>query len=206
MSDHHYVYDSGEQVWMDAYIAPRIVAELRALGKHLCVLDAGCGNGHFTARLAEEGFRTIGFDSSESGIAHAQATHPEIRFEVATAYEDLRARFDTEFDACVCIEVIEHLFDPRLFVKRILDVLRPGGVFVVSTPYHGYVKNLALAATGRLDGHYGALWDGGHIKFWSRKTLTQLLGEAGFEVLRFQGAGRLPLLWKSMVITARKPG
>jgi 2-polyprenyl-3-methyl-5-hydroxy-6-metoxy-1,4-benzoquinol methylase len=168
------------------------------------VLDAGCGNGHLTARLAAEGFQIAGFDASLSGIELARSAHPDIRFEVASAYDDLRARFDGEFDACVCVEVIEHLFDPRSFVKRIFEVLRPGGIFVVSTPYHGTAKYLALALMGRMDAHLGALWDGGHIKFWSRKTLTYLLCESGFEVLRFQGAGRVPLLWKSMVMTARK--
>jgi 2-polyprenyl-3-methyl-5-hydroxy-6-metoxy-1,4-benzoquinol methylase len=180
------------------------VRELRAVGRDARVLDAGCGNGHLTARLAAEGFRIAGFDASPTGIELARSAHPDIRFEVASAYEDLRVRFDGEFDACVCVEVIEHLFDPRLFVRRIYEALRPGGIFVLSTPYHGHVKYLALALTGRMDAHLGALWDGGHIKFWSRKTLTSLLCESGFQVLGFQGAGRVPLLWKSMVITARK--
>ena len=70
---------------------------------------------------------------------------------------------------------------------------------------HGYVKNLALAASGKLDAHFTARWDGGHIKFWSRRTLTTLLTEAGFEPIAFRGAGRWPWLWKSMLIAARKP-
>jgi len=43
---------------------------------------------------------------------------------------------------------------------------------------------------------------GGHIKFWSRATLTALLAEEGFTVAHFEGAGRLPYLWKSMVVVA----
>jgi 2-polyprenyl-6-hydroxyphenyl methylase/3-demethylubiquinone-9 3-methyltransferase len=122
---------------------------------------------------------------------------------VASAYDDLRQHFGEVFDACVCVEVIEHLYDPRAFVDRVLQVLRPGGLFILSTPYHGYLKNLALAITGKMDSHYTTLWDGGHIKFWSRATLTTLLQERGFQVIRFEGAGRVPLLWKSMIITAR---
>jgi hypothetical protein len=55
-----------------------------------------------------------------------------------------------------------------------------------------------------MDNHYSALWDGGHIKFWSRSTLTTLLQEHGFRVIRFEGAGRVPLLWKSMIVTAQR--
>ena len=50
------------------------------------------------------------------------------------------------------------------------------------------------------DDHHTVLWDDGHIKFWSKKTLTKLLEEFGFTVTNFKGAGRLPYLWKSMVI------
>jgi 2-polyprenyl-6-hydroxyphenyl methylase/3-demethylubiquinone-9 3-methyltransferase len=82
--------------------------------------------------------------------------------------------------------------------------LKPGGALILSTPYHGYWKNLALAVTGKLDDHFTALWDGGHIKFWSRGTLAQLLEEAGFRVERFVGVGRLPFLWKSMIVRSCK--
>ena len=60
-----------------------------------------------------------------------------------------------------------------------------GGEMIISTPYHGYLKNLALAITGKFDRHFTVLWDGGHIKFWSVKTLTKLLNEFGFEVVEF---------------------
>ncbi len=73
----------------------------------------------------------------------------------------------------------------------------------MSTPYHGYLKNLALAATGKLDAHFTVLRDGGHIKFFSRRTLEQMLREQGFEVAGFAGAGRWPWLWKSMLVKAR---
>jgi 2-polyprenyl-6-hydroxyphenyl methylase/3-demethylubiquinone-9 3-methyltransferase len=51
-----------------------------------------------------------------------------------------------------------------------------------------------------------ALWDGGHIKHWSRKTLSSLLIEHSFELVGFDGAGRpIPFFWNGMVMTGRKP-
>ena len=76
---------------------------------------------------------------------------------------------------------------------------------IISTPYHGYWKNLALALSGRMDAHFTALWDHGHIKFWSRRTLGDLLREAGFVDIRFWRVGRVPALAKSMIVMARKP-
>ena len=58
---------------------------------------------------------------------------------------------------------------------------------------------------GKFDSHVDAHWDGGHIKFWSRQTLSRLLVEHGFSDLVFAGTGRVPYLWKSMIICARKP-
>jgi 2-polyprenyl-6-hydroxyphenyl methylase/3-demethylubiquinone-9 3-methyltransferase len=103
------------------------------------------------------------------------------------------------------LEVIEHVYAPRQFAKRIYDLLEPGGVAIISTPYNGYLKNLAIALLGETDRHYTVLWDNGHIKFWSVKTLGRLLAEAGFQDIKFLRVGRIPALAKSMIATARKP-
>jgi hypothetical protein len=61
-----------------------------------------------------------------------------------------------------------------------------------------------MALTGKMDNHFTALWDYGHIKFWSIKTLQQLLEEAGFMNIRFRRVGRIPALAKSMIAVAMK--
>ena len=57
-----------------------------------------------------------------------------------------------------------------------------------------------------MDRHFTALWDHGHIKFWSIETLTALLIEAGFRDIEFIRVGRIPQLAKSLIAVARKPG
>ncbi len=200
-----YSYSSTEETCAHSYVADRVLRVLKETPGVARVLDAGCGNGSLAARIAHEGFSVYACDTSTSGIAQGRRAFPNVRFEVASVYDDLRALFGETFDACVSTEVVEHLYDPRRFVSRVFDILRPGGLFVLTTPYHGYLKNLALALSGKMDNHYTALWDGGHIKFWSRRTLATLLEEAGFNVVGFQGLGRLPFLWKSMIVVARKP-
>ncbi|MCU0833674.1 MAG: hypothetical protein MUC77_04445 [Chromatiaceae bacterium] len=56
-----------------------------------------------------------------------------------------------------------------------------------------------------MDAHFTALWDHGHIKFWSIATLSELLREAGFVDVRFERVGRVPALAKSMIALARRP-
>ena len=90
------------------------------------------------------------------------------------------------------MEVIEHLYSPRTFAAFVRSILEAngGGRFILTTPYHGYLKNLSIALAGKADRHYSALWEGGHIKFWSRRTLAILLREAGFRNMAFTGAVR----------------
>jgi 2-polyprenyl-6-hydroxyphenyl methylase/3-demethylubiquinone-9 3-methyltransferase len=94
--------------------------------------------------------------------------------------------------------------EPRKFAKTIYDLVAFGGYGFISTPYHGYLKNVALAVSGKMDSHFTALWDGGHIKFFSIRTLGALMREAGARELAFVRVGRIPPLAKSMVCIFKK--
>jgi 2-polyprenyl-3-methyl-5-hydroxy-6-metoxy-1,4-benzoquinol methylase len=164
--------------------------------------DLGCGNGATCSYLADHGFEVTGVDSSAAGIEQARTAYPKIHCEVGSVYDDLAGRYGS-FDLVVSLEVIEHCIDPRSFARTFLALIAPGGVGFLSTPYHGYLKNLALAVTGKMDGHFSALWDGGHIKFFSIHTLGTLLHEAGADDIRFERIGRIPPFAKSMVAIVR---
>jgi 2-polyprenyl-3-methyl-5-hydroxy-6-metoxy-1,4-benzoquinol methylase len=173
-----------------------------ALG-HTRVFDLGCGNGATANELSQRGFHLTGVDPSKSGIKHANASFPHLSLHVGSGYDDLRQRFGT-FPIVISLEVVEHLYSPRVYARRVHDLLDEGGIAVISTPYHGYLKNLALAVTGRMDAHFTTLWDHGHIKFWSINTLRTILEEAGLVVTEIRRVGRIPWLAKSMIIVAEK--
>ena len=190
------------QVHSHAYLLPAVGVALGELAPN-SVFDLGCGNGAVAKHLADR-YRVVGIDTWEDGIAEANAAFPELRLDVGSAYDDLAERYG-QFDAVVSLEVVEHLIDPKLCVRRMFNLVRPGGGIIISTPYHGYLKNLVLALTGKMDAHFTALWDGGHIKFWSVKTLTTLLTEAGFVDIEFRFVGRFRTLAKSMIAIAKRP-
>jgi 2-polyprenyl-3-methyl-5-hydroxy-6-metoxy-1,4-benzoquinol methylase len=170
------------------------------------VLDVGCGNGYTVGQFLNRGCEVVGIDLSESGIDIARAAYPAARFEVLPADDQILQNLDVEpFDLVVSTEVIEHLYAPRPYARGCFNALRPGGRFICSTPYHGYLKNLLIALTGRTIAHATPLWDGGHIKLWDRSTLSQLLAETGFVNLKFRGAGRLPYLWMTMLMAGDRP-
>lgn len=170
------------------------------------VLDVGCGNGFTAGEFLKRGCEVVGVDLSETGIELARRNYPAGRFEVMPAGEHLLEKLECPaFDIVVSTEVIEHLYAPRPYIHGCYAALKPGGRFICSTPYHGYLKNLVLALTGRTIAHANPLWDGGHIKLWDRATLSQLLRESGFVDLQFRGAGRLPYLWMTMLMAGNKP-
>ena len=168
------------------------------------VLDLGCGNGAFAAHLASLGYEVVAVDPSESAIAEARRGHPALSVFRGSGYDELASVLG-RFPIVTCLEVIEHCFFPRRIAQSIHALLEPGGTAYLSTPFHGYWKNLALALTGRMDAHFTALWDHGHIKFWSARTVTELCREAGFVDVSVVRVGRVPPLAKSMIVIARKP-
>ena len=187
----------------EAYLWRHILDLCAGLRAHR-IVDIGCGNGALCCELARHGYEVIGCEPSadELRIAHDQA--PELVFHKLSVDDDPSAVGNESFDVAIATEVIEHLARPRNLACFGKQLLRPGGYLIISTPYHGYLKNLVLALTNKWDAHLNPFWDGGHIKFWSRKTISRLLSENGFRVVRFIGAGRLPFIWKSMIVVAQK--
>jgi 2-polyprenyl-3-methyl-5-hydroxy-6-metoxy-1,4-benzoquinol methylase len=182
------------------------IVDILSTRKERKILDLGCGNGWLTNYLISRGFDAYGTDASESGIAVARQKNADRFFLQDLSEEDLPAELNgIVFDTILSTEVIEHLYSPRDyfdFCKKILQ-RSANGELILSTPYHGYFKNVVLSLTGKMDAHYTALWDGGHIKFWSQKTLFAVLQEKGFHQMKFKGCGRVPYLWKSMIVCSK---
>ena len=169
-----------------------------------CILDLGCGNGHLVNHLLNQGFNIYGTDASAKGIAIANQLNPG-RFFVQDLETDKlpEGLQNIGFDTIISTEVIEHLYNPEVFINFCKQALAKNGQIIISTPYHGYLKNLVIALFNKWDSHVDPLWLGGHIKFWSKKTLTRILENAGFTVTQFKGCGRFPYFWKSMIIKAQ---
>ena len=193
--------DSGPQDY-HAYLAPKVLSLIPPNTRR--IVDIGCGNGYLVGLLAGRGFDVIGVDASSDGIAQARAAHPGVRFEQVSVDSELPPEIGTDFDLVIATEVIEHLPAPRTLLRGGFQLLRPGGRMLISTPYHGYLKNLALSIAGAWDWHFKVDWDGGHIKFFSRKTLGRMVLDCGFKSVEFAYAGRTVWLWKSMIALASK--
>lgn len=184
------------------YLLPAL---LSMLNKQQKILDLGFGNGALAIKLINSGFDVYGTDASEEGIKLAKKNYPNRFYLQDLSTGKLPAELaDTAFNTIISTEVIEHLYDPKAFIQFCKEVLSKSSYkqLIISTPYHGYLKNLTIALFNKYDAHHSPLWSGGHIKFWSYKTIKSLLISEGFEIIKFKGCGRFQFFWKSMMIKA----
>ncbi len=163
------------------------------------ILDVGCGDGVFTQFFAECGLEPMGTDIAEAGVRWARAHYPQLRFEVASL--DQRLPFDDgAFDALWCSEVIEHLFDVDFALGEMRRILKPNGLLLLTTPYHGLAKNL-LIVLRNFDHHFDP--QGLHIRFFTRTSLFRVLNAHGLAVEQMTGIGRRYPFWMSHFVVAR---
>ncbi len=136
------------------------------------VLDVGCGDGRLLAALRSRGWTVEGQDVDREAADHARRQHG-----ITVHVGDLRqlALPAESFDAVVMNHVIEHAYDPGALVRECLRLLKPGGLFVATTP------------NPESFGHamFGPTWRGldppRHLHLLSRMALAMVARAAGFK-------------------------
>ena len=154
------------------------------------VLDVGCGEGRFASELVRAGASVVGIDVAEEPLRRARARDPELDLRLV-AEDGPWELADASFDVVWAGEVIEHVADTAAWLSEVRRVLRSGGSLLVSTPDHGRLALVRLALSRRaFAAHFNPLSD--HLRFYSRETLTRVLGELGLQEIRVRSAGGQP--------------
>lgn len=116
----------------------------------LRLLDIGCGGGLLCEPMARLGFSVTGADASDRNIAVAAAHAFESRLSIeyrAVTVEALLDAGEAPFDVILNMEVVEHVADPRAFLRDCARLLAPGGLMIVAT-LNRTLESLALAKIG----------------------------------------------------------
>jgi 2-polyprenyl-3-methyl-5-hydroxy-6-metoxy-1,4-benzoquinol methylase len=144
------------------------------------LLDVGCSAGSFLIAARGRGWAVRGIDVSPAAVDYAHATHG-LDVSVATLEE---SRFATRsFDVVTIFECIEHMLDPRAALTAAADLLRDGGLLVITTPnVDGFVPRVTYWMLGRTLGAWEHPTPPHHLYQFSRRTLGALLHDAGFEI------------------------
>lgn len=167
----------------------------------LRVLDIGCGAGYLAERLRQQGHHVTGIDQRLS----AGVTSRTDRFLHWDLGHELPGEIGGPYDVIILADVLEHLAEPEMLLRRLQDLAHPRTLVVLTVPNfsHWYVR--ARVALGIFDYDDRGILDRGHLRFFTRRTLRRLLAETGWGVEREEAIG-LPwelLLPKQISVAGR---
>jgi SAM-dependent methyltransferase len=140
---------------------------VRSLGRAERALDLGCGDGRLTAEL--DVAELTAADVSRVALDRARSRLPDATRLVELEPDAPLPLEDGAFDLVLCAETIEHVRDVQLLLSEVRRVLRPGGTLALTTPAHRMIGRRPHPLSP-------------HLRFFTRRSLRELLGELGFEV------------------------
>ncbi|MBW1894158.1 MAG: class I SAM-dependent methyltransferase [Deltaproteobacteria bacterium] len=175
---------------------------LKLIGKGDVLLDVGCGRGRISDLVKDRFNQIIGLDISLTGLSLASKKMTAIQSNLNQAAIPLK---DQSVDAVVCLDVIEHLFDPLHLVEEAGRVLKDNGEFILSTPntrFIGHISNLLFRGTAPKTSMDIEGYDGGHLHYFTFADLKEILTKSNFSIvaengfsMRFYNSNKLRLFY-----------
>lgn len=160
------------------------------------VLDIGCRNGVLTKHFAD-GNIVWGVDIDPVALNEASellsSKNPSNKFFVMDLLGDWQELNGEKFDVIVCGEVLEHLYFPEEVVKKVVNHLNQGGMFLGSVPNAFSLKNRMRLAMGKKKGT--PLSDPTHINHFSFNELVTMFSKY-FSNVEVNGLGRFTKMIK----------
>ena len=142
------------------------------------LLDVGCGTAELSENLFNRGFNVIaldlGFDSIKRAFLKLRKKNLNFSFIQGDIY---RLPYeDSSFDAVVASEILEHLEKPQDALKEVARIVRPGGYFIVSTPYCEHLRfTLCIHCNKKTPIN-------AHLHSFDDKIMENVLKKAGFSI------------------------
>jgi SAM-dependent methyltransferase len=164
------------------------------------VFDVGCGGGHLLYQLRGRFNRLVGLEYSAHRLEQAKLNLSGLNFTALQGSVEAMTEVDSNSVECmVSADTIEHVPDVYLASAEMFRVLRPGGRLIINTPNVASLKRRALLLAGRFpstsqrnEGLGGdVLFDGGHLHYFTFRSLALLLERSGFKMQQAVGFGRL---------------
>jgi methionine biosynthesis protein MetW len=167
-------------------VALELLAALDNSSTDRRALDVGCGDGLLGAALLQRFGEAHGVDIAATAIARARSLGVNA-VQVNLDAEPLPYP-DGMFAVVTCLDVLEHVFDPRVLIEEIARVCAPGGLVIITTPNIRYWKHIVSVIGGRFPrtSSDNEGYDGGHLHYYTANNITDLL-DAHFVIQRIQG-------------------
>lgn len=129
------------------------------------VLDFGCGSGYGSKIMSEKALSVTGVDISNEAIEYANNNYSSKNLTFLNISQINGVEFHNKFDVITSFQVIEHVFNEKKHIQTILQLLKPNGIFIVSTPN----KDI------RLYKNMQKPWNIFHVKEYNERDLIKLM-------------------------------
>jgi ubiquinone/menaquinone biosynthesis C-methylase UbiE len=172
--------------WTDptSFRLKQALLSLRDLPSSAKILEVGCGVGQFIRAIKNlrADLECHGCDISQSAIESAKLKNDKVVYTLSNAF--YLPDVDNNFDAVLIFDVLEHVEDVAIILSEVKRVLKTDGIFYCFVPCEG--DYLSLWNMLRRKNKYANLTKkyAGHVNYFSRHQLNQLLEDSGFEIMR----------------------
>jgi 2-polyprenyl-3-methyl-5-hydroxy-6-metoxy-1,4-benzoquinol methylase len=160
------------------------------VSKGSSIVDIGAGAGAFSLRLRDSGYDVTALDVDPSKFVNNQ-----VAFRHLDINKGLAGSLGRQFDAACCIEVIEHIENPWALLRDLHEVVRPGGIVIVSTPHvTNFLSRLSFLRTGDFSSFGPRNLEMGHINPIHPYEFREIIGREGWQFLAETSLGYLPVM------------
>jgi 2-polyprenyl-3-methyl-5-hydroxy-6-metoxy-1,4-benzoquinol methylase len=171
--------DKGDDPWSSHSRIKRWLAELPAGTR---ILDVGAATGTLGRMCAGAGFVLHGIEPNPDWAKLARPDYAEL---VCGMLDDVPDAFLSNHDVIVCADVLEHMPNPELALRRLLALQPQGCRFIISVPNVANIWVRLNLLLGRFDYTERGILDRTHLRFYTRRTFTKMLASAGLGISRF---------------------
>lgn len=169
----------------------------------ISILDFGCGAGQLIFKINKMNPKShyVGVDVSEECVSRNKEKFSKKEFRLIKDGAPLPFK-DNSFEYIISSDSIEHVYDTESAFGEFKRVLKPGGKIIITTPYHGFFKNLAIILSNNFDLSFDP--SAPHIRFFTKESISKCLKKAGLKPIKYDYFGRFYPLSRGMLVIAEK--